>query len=357
MAELVPIYRSQEETFQADTCRPVVDAIARKKIRYAALVHGHYPGNRLPANALQGVKSIGYWDAHEDQDWGLPYHRNEGVEITLLESGRLEFAVDNGEYVLHPADLTIARPWQLHRVGKPHVTAGRLHFLIIDLAVRRPHQTWKWPSWIMLRPADLKELTNALRQNEQPVWKVPSEIVRCFQAIAHALDANREGSSVSRLTIKINELFMLLLDLFRCRKIPLDESLSSSRRTVELFLADLSGHHELLGREWAVEDMARSCRLGVTQFFYHVRTLTNVTPMHYLNNCRLDWAAGLLRDEQSTSITDISLTCGFSSSQYFATAFSRHFGSSPRSYRLAFSRNSACPDGAAGAAGSGREVP
>src|SRR5260370_42630684 len=94
MTKTVPIYRSHEETFQADTCRPLVDAVARQELRYAALVHGHYPGTRLPADALPGLKTIGYWDAQEDQDWGLPYHRNEGLESTLLESGVLEFAVN-----------------------------------------------------------------------------------------------------------------------------------------------------------------------------------------------------------------------------------------------------------------------
>ena len=232
MAKPVPIYRSPEETFQADTCRPLADAVARRRLRYAALVHGHYPGTRLPAEALTGLKTIGYWDAQEDQDWGLPYHRNEGLEITLLESGLLEFAVNNREYVLHPGDLTITRPWQLHRVGNPYVMAGRLHFLIIDVGVRRPHQAWKWPPWIMLGASDLKELTDILRQNEQPVWRVPANMIRCFQEVAHALNANQDGSSVSRLTIKINELFLLLLELFRCREISLDESLSSSRRTV-----------------------------------------------------------------------------------------------------------------------------
>ena len=34
---------------------------------------------------LPGLKMAGYWDADSDQDWGLPWHRNEGIELTLLE--------------------------------------------------------------------------------------------------------------------------------------------------------------------------------------------------------------------------------------------------------------------------------
>ena len=110
-------------------------------------------GAKAPPHTLPGVKSLGFWDADHRQDWGLDWHRNEGIELTLLESGRLPFSVDGQDLDLKPGDLTITRPWQLHRVGRPHVTACRLHFLILDVGVRRPHQRWKWPPWLVLSPA------------------------------------------------------------------------------------------------------------------------------------------------------------------------------------------------------------
>lgn len=79
--------------------------------------------------------------------------------------------------------------------------------------------------------------------------------------------------------------------------------------------------------------MAESCGLGVTQFVHHVKLLTNMTPLQYFNNCRLDLAARLLRERTTESIVDIAMDCGFSSSQYFATVFSHRFGGSPRDYR------------------------
>ena len=42
---------------------------------------------------LPKVKSLAYWDAHELQDWGLGWHRNEGIELTFLESGSLDFGI------------------------------------------------------------------------------------------------------------------------------------------------------------------------------------------------------------------------------------------------------------------------
>jgi len=364
MPRPIPIFRNHEGTYQADTCRPLVEAATAGQVSFQALARGHYPGRRLPNHVLRGIKTIGHWDAVTGQQWGLQWHRNEGVELTFLESGRMGFAVDGSEYVLQPDDLTVTRPWQVHRVGDPNIGPGRLHWLIIDVRVRRPNQPWRWPSWLMLRPAELEELTNILRHNEQPVWRGSTEVRRCFQSIAQAVETDRDGSSTSRLTVRINDLFLLLLDLLRSQKIRLDGSLSGSRRTVQLFLADFTTQPEHLALKWTVGKMAGSCGLGVTQFVHHVRQLTNVAPMHFLNQCRLDFAAKLLRESPEKSVTDVAFTCGFSSSQYFATLFSRRFGVSPREFRklnvtrwsgrLGLNRADAGQDRAVGAARLGR---
>ncbi|MEK7995240.1 MAG: AraC family transcriptional regulator [Planctomycetota bacterium] len=332
MPKTIPIYKDHDETYRADSCLPLVEAAARREVRLEALRHGHYPGRRLPSAALSGVKMVGFWDAEDDQSWGLPWHRNEGIEFTFLESGSLRFAVDNREYLLEPDHLTVTRPWQLHRVGNPHVAASRLHWLIIDVGVRRPNQAWKWPPWLLLTQPDLKELTNILRHNEHPVWKATREIRDCHRAISRAVKSDRDGSTVSRLTLRINDLFLLLLEMFRANEIRLDQSLSSSRRTVQLFLADLQAQPEHLALKWTLKGMADSCGLGATQFVHHVRALTNMSPAHFLCHSRLDLASRLLRERREATILDVALECGFSSSQYFATVFARRFGCAPREF-------------------------
>lgn len=333
MQASVPIYKHGHETYHADRCRPLSEAADRGEIRLETLVHGHYPGRRLPRHSLPGIKTIGYWDALHDQDWALDWHRNEGIEITFLESGSLGFSVDGESVTLKPDDITVTRPWQRHRVGLPAVKASRLHWIILDLGVRRPDQPWKWPSWLVLGNSDLEELTNLLRHNEQPAWRATPELRQCFQSIARTVADENDASAASRLTVRINDLFLLLLDMFRQESVDLDTSLSSTRRTVELFLNDLRTHRDHLAIPWTVHEMARSCGLGVTQFIQYTRQVTNMTPVRYLNHCRVESAAQLLVQQPSLSVIDVALSCGFSSSQYFATAFTRRYGQPPRSYR------------------------
>jgi len=333
MLKTPAIYRGEAETYLADTCMPVRRAVAEGRLEQVALARGTYPGRTLASGHLPGVKSVGYWNAPHDQDWGLPWHRNEGIEITLIETGNLYFAVEDQAHLLQADDLTITRPWQPHRLGNPHVTANCLHCLILDVGVRRPHQAWKWPRWLVLTDTDRRELTDMLRHNEQPVWHSAGEIRLCFRRIAQAVKDDRGGSSVSRLAALLNELFVLLLDMFRHHKIPLNQSLSSTARTVELFLGDLTQSSTHLAQCWTVDSMAKQCGLGSTRFIHYCKQLTNMTPAQYLNRSRVEMAAKLLLDEPDSPVTRIALACGFSSSQYFATVFRRQFGCTPGQFR------------------------
>jgi AraC-like DNA-binding protein len=332
-ARSIPVFREHRAKYQADACHPLVDAVKADKVKLEALARGQYPGCRLPSSSLPGVKTVGSWDAVVDQSWGLPWHRNEGVEICFLETGTLDFAVDDREYILRPDDLSVTRPWQSHRIGKPNIGPNHLHWLIIDVDVRRPNQNWKWPRWLLLSAAELAELTDKLRHNEDPVWQTSTDVRHCFQSMARAIQSDRQGSHVSRLAVQINELLLLILGLLRRQHLHLDPSLSGSRRTVQLFLDDLVAHGDNLACAWTVEMMAADCGLRTTQFVHYVRQLTNMAPMHYLNQRRLDLAAKLLREAPSMSVTQVAFACGFSSSQYFATLFRRRFKASPKEFR------------------------
>lgn len=299
-------------------------------MRLEALVRGSYPGRRMPDSVLPQVSTIGYWDAVRDQTWGLGAHRNEGIEITYLENGSLGFIVDGRSNPLSPGHLTITRPWQPHSVGNPDIAASRLYWLILDVGVRQPHQSWKWPPWLVLSPADLKELTALLRENEQPVWPGTPEIGRCFREIGHLIESTTTGAlPVSRLTLLANEVFVCLLELLRAQKPPLKASLMLGERSVAMFLKRLEDE---LHEPWTLELMAEKSGLARTRFAHYCRKLTNLSPMEYLQRQRVEKAKLWLSDHK-TSITDIALDCGFSSSAYFSSVFRRHVQCSPREYR------------------------
>jgi AraC-like DNA-binding protein len=330
---LTPIYRTCRTRYEIDRCVPQLRALEQGKIRFHALSKGHYPGVTMPPSAVPGLNSIGFWDAPRPQDWGLDPHRNEGIEITFLETGGVAFTVDDRRFELHAGQFTITRPWQLHKLGAPNLGPGRVHWLILDVGVRRPNQEWRWPPWVVLTARDRQELTRHLRHNENPVWQSSPEMLSAFRGLAGCVMRWRQPHVESRLITLLNQLLLGMLEALTHQQTSQNPELTSRRRTVKLFLDDLA-ENALSSREpWSLGKMAEQCGMGITAFSEYCRELVNIGGMEYLNHCRLDHAARQMQACPTRPITDIAFECGFNSSQYFATAFRKRFKKTPRAFR------------------------
>ncbi|HWY75931.1 MAG TPA: AraC family transcriptional regulator [Verrucomicrobiae bacterium] len=328
-----PIYRDRHARYEIDGCKPQNDAIRKGKINFHALTKGHYPGTPVPANILPGLNSIGYWNAGDTQDWGLDEHRNEGIEIMYLETGSVVFSSDQKKHSLRAGHFTITRPWQLHKLGAPNIGPGRLHWLILDVGVRRPHQKWSWPKWVVLSKEDLAELTRKLRHNENPVWNSTPAIAHSFREIARNIADWSQPHAVSHLVVHLNQLLIGVLDALAVQLTHETDELTSRRRAVEIFLQELENDPHTAGQAWTLDGMTAHCGMGTTAFSRYCRELVNAGPVEFLNRRRLDHAAQQLRSETNLSITEIAMANGFNSSQYFATTFSHRFQVSPTDYR------------------------
>jgi AraC-like DNA-binding protein len=323
-------FRTAQELFHADNCEPLKKAAACGDVRLSAVGRGDYPGEALPEDDLRELCMAGYWSAQFDQDWGLDWHCNEGIEIGFLSAGSLPLGVGGKFYRVEPDHLTITRPWQRHRVGDPNVQASHYSWVILDVGMRRPNQSWHWPAWVLYPQKALERLTELLRLNEQPVWHADRRIADCFKRLDEVVDGGGSDARDTRLKIIINELVILLAGLLESSNPKLDESLPGSERTVRLFLDNL---HRRLDEPWTLDSMAAACGLGRTHFASYCKRITNVAPIEFLTRARLDEASRLLAEHPEMSITEIAFRCGFQSSQYFARVFRRHYGHAPSGRR------------------------
>ncbi|NIJ44885.1 AraC family L-rhamnose operon regulatory protein RhaS [Wenyingzhuangia heitensis] len=329
MLEKIQPYKEEAIVYHADTCLSLTDAVRRNKVELKALGRFTYPGDRLDEDTI-GLNSIGYWNASIPQDWGLDWHRNEGIEFQFLESGSMPYGQEGKEMVLMPNYLTVIRPWEVHRVGNPTIGMGKFFWFIIDLGVRRPHEEWVWPDWITLTSKDLCRLTTILRQNEKTTWKTDDKILDCFKNIEQAIKTYKKGNSASKLRVLINYLLVLMLELLDTGDVILNESLTDSSRSVAYFLKELDSD---LSKDWTIKSMANSAGVGVTRLTHHCKKLTNLTPMKYLFLRRLEVAKTILKENKEFTVSEIAYKCGFSSSQYFSTIFKKYEKCTPKEYQ------------------------
>ncbi len=330
---VTPIYQERKARFQIDSCAPQFAAVRGGKIRLHALTKGHYPGILLKPAQLPGITSIGFWNGTGAQDWGLEPHRNEGIELTYLETGAMSFSVEAKKFELRPGHFTITRPWQLHQLGAPNIGPGILHWLILDVGVRRPNQDWRWPRWLTLTPADRAALSRQLRHNENAVWNSSPEIAAAFRGLSAGVLHWEKPFTESRMISLLNQLWLGILAALTEQQTQQNPALTSRRRVVELFLRDLAENAANSSQPWTLPRMAAHCGMGVTVFSKYCRELVNNGPVEYLNRCRLERAARQLRANPAQSVTEIAFENGFNSSQYFATAFRRQYRMTPKEWR------------------------
>lgn len=319
-----PMYIGNGETFVADTCGPLRAAGDNGDVGLWAYGRGTYPGQPMDPAVLPQLRSVGMWEATSDQGWGLDWHRNEGIEITCVTAGSVPFSCEAEDFDLSAGYLSITRPWQLHRVGRPEVTSSTLTWFILDVGVRRPNQEWEWPSWLPIPASDLARLTELLSHNERPVWRASKPLLTAMGEMQRTLRTD-VSQPMARVATSVAQVFIELGDLLEQQHPVLDPYLSSTERTVKLFLKRLP---ERVQEQWAIDDMARECGLGRTRFVYYCRQMLNVSPLEYLMTLRIEKGKQLLM-ETDLRVSDIAQLCGFQSSQYFSTIFRRQTGIQP----------------------------
>ncbi len=113
---------------------------------------------------------------------------------------------------------------------------------------------------------------------------------------------------------------------------PMEETLASReiyQARIDAAIAFISTH---LADDLSLEKLARAASFSPFHFHRVFTTLVDETPHDFVNSVRLEAAANLLTKAPSLSITEVALTCGFSSSAAFARSFKKHFGVTASNY-------------------------
>ncbi|GHT11578.1 hypothetical protein FACS1894170_05340 [Planctomycetales bacterium] len=332
----LPIYKEGKTAYSADTCSPVTEAVKGGNIVLKAFARGQYPGQPIPQDSLAGLRTVGFWSAVTEQHWGLGWHRNEGIEVTFGFNGKNRYETNAESWELQAGDVAVCPPWQIHRIGSPNVNVGTLMWFMIDTQIRRSNQAPKLPAWIILSEEDKNKLLRLLLYRSSHVFHLSEKYVRPWRKLHRILQDTEGGCPVSALAITINELLYDLLEVQQAgfeTENATPKPQPSSVDMVRKFLEELSGIPEQLEHPWTLQEMAALCRISPTRFTHCCRQLTNLSPLHALNQLRVRQAEKMIRADSRTQITEIAMQCGFTTSQYFATVFKKWTGKTPTEYK------------------------
>jgi len=90
--------------------------------------------------------------------------------------------------------------------------------------------------------------------------------------------------------------------------------------------------HRSFSENISLQQFAQHCHVSPFHFSRIFKTVLSMSPHQYLLGVRLQHAKILIATTEKT-ISDIAFECGFSSLEYFATAYKQQFKVSPTQYR------------------------
>lgn len=267
---------------------------------------------------VPGLRHVGYDVFADARPSGLEAHRHPGAfEVCWIRRGSLQWQVDGRAYAVGPGDLFLTLPDELH--GGSNGVMERCELFWASFSLDPRHGV------AGLLAAERALLDRCLRGCRLRVCPGPERIAGHFERMLGAL------ASPDPLTPAVlrGSLALLLSDV---RAAYVRAAAGQEKRCSPRIAQAMAMMEERFGQAIALDAIAGEVGLRPSQFRAVFRAETGFAPQEHLARLRIERAKGLLADS-GRSITSIALDTGFASSQYFATAFRRLTGFTPRAWR------------------------
>ncbi len=256
----------------------------------------------------------------------VPWHSHDCTELLIATNGATVYEFDDGEtielagghFLVIPSDVVHRG---MHDVRRPTTMVGMMFdlgsarymrgtpFLKADVAWMNEQFASKQRRTYVMNEL-LRNLVKVVSERlSTPTLKNPDDLATLRWAVCGiALKAARQIAS-ARLTLP--------------------------KQTVHSATEYMRAN---LGEPTSIDHVARAVGSSRASLFDVFKTATGMTPNDYWLRLRIDHSQKLLIDD-SLSITEIGLRCGFSSSQYFCNVFRKYADMSPTEYRRQIRKN------------------
>lgn len=252
----------------------------------------------------------------------IAWHAHTGFELIFLLEGATAYEfqdsgvldLSGGQFLLVPAR---ARHRGKHDIRMPSVLCG----ILFQPHHRHAHQNSPFTT------ADLARMSRMLGSREACVRTMNRELRNLVMRLAESVRAFRECRRPAELKPRLRS--MICLAMLEAMQLLDSRERVGATQLVAAAKDFLRKHH---GDSVGMNALASHLGLSRARMFEIFKNETGLTPNDYLQRHRIEQAIGLIGDSRK-SITEIAMTCGFGSSQYFSRVFRKYCGTTPREHR------------------------
>ena len=249
-------------------------------------------------------------------------HSHDFFEFFLITEGRVNHVVNHHKQVLRKGALVFIRPNDLHYYRK--INNDDCQFFNLAFQTELAYDLFRFlgPAFEaerLLQP-DVPPRVQLTRTEREAAKEM---IQRCF-----IKSTDERALSV--------ELKKTVMDLFtRYFPVPRAETLSDMPEWLSTVCSKMQSRENFRRGLDSLQDLACRSHEHLCHLFQkHLGT----TPVHYINDIRLDYAASLLTFTDKT-IMDVHIESGFNNLSHFYHLFKKRYALSPKQYRRLHARS------------------
>ena len=291
---------------------------------------GQQPTFRGADFAIPEVALFGYYQFRSAVATSDSWEQHDGVEILFMRSGEAcwDLADENlsvvtgGQAVLFPAG-------RRHRIANGVYTPCRLLWMVFhpkDIACANPR---------LFPREEIEALFDIAKRQEAPV-DLPENCSRNLSDLCSRLTDERLmiGSAPIMAEVR-SKIYSSVIELWETCASGRDSSAHSVlvRKAAAMLRENAGG--EDCDRDEKIADVARQLGYGKSRFYSLFSREIGMAPNDYRQRVRIKRCCERLVGSEET-ITEIGMSAGYGSSQYFARVFKKYVGVTPTAYRKLF---------------------
>lgn len=248
--------------------------------------------------------------------YDMTYHWHEHFEIMYIISGSFHLTLDNATRVYNPGDIVFISSGMLHG-GTPNNCIYDSIVFDMQMLLKDNHACAKVLHNIMNRKILIETNLSDKSKNILPV----------VENLSKALAGKNQGYEFLTQGY-LYQLIGIILQENLYSENHTDSSLSERLNSVKDVLTYISENYN---KQITLESLAKIAGMNPKYFCRYFRSMTERTPIDYLNYYRIECACELL-STKTISVKEAAISCGFNDESYFIKAFHKYKGITPKQF-------------------------
>lgn len=246
----------------------------------------------------------------------MQHHWHTHYEIIRIISGRFHLTLDDETRILNPGDCVLITSGTIHG-GIPYDCVYDCIVFDFQLLIQENHACTKLVHDIMTHKIAIFPFLSDYSPDILPI----------ITELSYALSSKQPGYEFTTQ----GYLYLLLGVIFKQQLYQQETYDNVSANRLSSIKNVLTFISENYSRHISLDMLSKIAGMNSKYFCRYFRSVTERTPIDYLNYYRIECACELL-STKDISIKETALSCGFNNESYFIKTFHKYKGITPKQF-------------------------